>query len=59
MPVLGVFGEHDVIVDPKEARRLAEGVKLARIEMMPISGHFPMLDDSEHFNQTLRHFLEH
>jgi len=27
--------------------------------MMPISGHFPMLDDSEHFNQTLRHFLEH
>jgi pimeloyl-ACP methyl ester carboxylesterase len=59
VPVLGVFGEHDVIVDPKEARRLAEGVKLARIEMMPISGHFPMLDDSEHFNQTLRHFLEH
>jgi pimeloyl-ACP methyl ester carboxylesterase len=59
VPVLGVFGEHDVIVDPKEARRLADGVKLARIEMMPISGHFPMLDDSEHFNQTLRHFLEH
>jgi pimeloyl-ACP methyl ester carboxylesterase len=54
-----VFGEHDVIVDPKEARRLAEGVKLARVEMMPISGHFPMLDDSKHFNQTLHHFLEH
>ena len=58
VPVLGVFGEHDVIVDPKEARRLAEGARLARVEMMPISGHFPMLDDPVRFNETLRHFLE-
>jgi pimeloyl-ACP methyl ester carboxylesterase len=27
--------------------------------MMPNSGHFPMLDDSARFNETLRHFLEH
>jgi pimeloyl-ACP methyl ester carboxylesterase len=53
-----VFGEHDVIVDPKEARRLAEGARLARVEMMPVSGHFPMLDDPAHFNETLRHFLQ-
>jgi len=59
IPVLGVFGEHDVIVDPKEARRLAEGARQCRIQMMPISGHFPMLDDGPRFNETLRHFLEH
>jgi pimeloyl-ACP methyl ester carboxylesterase len=59
VPVLGVFGEHDVIVDPKEARRLAEGVRLARVQMMPISGHFPMLDDPARFREALHHFLEH
>ena len=59
VPVMGVFGEHDVIVDPKEARRLAEGVRSVRVEMMPVSGHFPMLDDPERFNGALRHFLEH
>jgi pimeloyl-ACP methyl ester carboxylesterase len=56
---MGVFGEHDVIVDPKEARRLAEGVRSVRVEMMPVSGHFPMLDDPVRFNGALRHFLEH
>jgi pimeloyl-ACP methyl ester carboxylesterase len=59
VPVLGVFGEHDVIVDPQEARRLAEGVQFARVHMMPVSGHFPMLDDAARFNETLHHFLEH
>lgn len=59
VPVLGVFGERDVIVDPKEARRLVESVQLARVEMMSTSGHFPMLDDPAHFNETLYHFLEH
>jgi len=57
--VLGVFGEHDVIVDPQEARRLAACTRLSRVEMMPVSGHFPMLDDSQRFNETLLHFLQH
>jgi pimeloyl-ACP methyl ester carboxylesterase len=59
IPVLGVFGEHDVIVDPREAKRLAEAAQFCRVQMMPVSGHFPMLDDSARFNETLRHFLEH
>ena len=58
-PVLGVFGERDVIVDPREARRLAECTRLPRVEMMPVSGHFPMLDDSQRFNEILLHFLQH
>ncbi len=59
VPVLGVFGERDQIVDPKEGRRLAQSVQWARVQMMPISGHFPMLDDAGRFNETLRHFLDH
>ena len=58
VPVLGVFGERDVIVDPKEARRLAESTRLSQVEMMPVSGHFPMLDDSQRFNEALLHFLQ-
>ena len=59
VPVLGVFGERDTIVDPKEARRLAGCTRLPRVEMMPVSGHFPMLDDTQRFNEILLHFLQH
>jgi pimeloyl-ACP methyl ester carboxylesterase len=59
VPVLGVFGERDVIVDPREARRLAKCTRLPRVEMMPVSGHFPMLDDPQRFNDVLLHFLQH
>ena len=59
IPVLGVFGEYDKIVNPREAKRLAEAAQFCRVQMMPESGHFPMLDDPARFNETLRHFLEH
>ncbi len=59
VPVLGVFGERDVIVDPKESRRLAQAAQWAYVQMMPISGHFPMLDDAQRFNETLHDFLQH
>jgi pimeloyl-ACP methyl ester carboxylesterase len=57
IPVMGIFGEHDLIVSPKESHRLAVSLKTARVEMMPVSGHFPMLDDKVRFNEVLRRFL--
>jgi pimeloyl-ACP methyl ester carboxylesterase len=59
VPVMGIYGEHDLIVDPKEARRLTESARLTRVQMMPNSGHFPMLDDAARFNEALGHFLQH
>jgi len=56
MPVLGVYGRGDKIVDPRQSelfRRLAN----ARVEMMDRSRHFPMLDEPESFHPVLMSFL--
>ncbi len=57
VPTLGVFGEHDNIVNPDQAQVLANGVPHARIQMMPNSRHFPMLDEPDLFRQVLLDFL--
>jgi len=57
VPTLGVFGEHDNIVHPGQAKVLAAGVPHARIQMMPHSRHFSMIDEPELFRKTLLDFL--
>jgi pimeloyl-ACP methyl ester carboxylesterase len=57
VPTLGIFGEHDNIVHPNQSRDLATGVPHARIQMMPGSRHFPMLDEPEPFRKALLDFL--
>ncbi len=58
VPVLGVFGRGDNIVDPRQHEVLAAGVRQARIEIMDGSRHFPMLDEPERFNALLKSFLD-
>ncbi len=58
MPVMGIYGGRDVIVDPHEYEPLRGGVPHARIEIMPDSGHFPMLDEPEHYLGLIRSFLD-
>jgi pimeloyl-ACP methyl ester carboxylesterase len=58
VPVLGVFGRVDRIVDPKQGEVLAQGVSMAKIHYFEHSGHFPMLDEPERFYQTLCEFLD-
>ena len=57
VPTLGIFGEHDNIVNPNQSRELQRGVPRARIQMMKHSRHFPMLDEPMLFRQTLLDFL--
>ena len=57
LPVLGVFGVHDNIVNPNQAKLLAKGVAHAWVEMMTASRHFPMLDEPERFIQIVQQFL--
>jgi pimeloyl-ACP methyl ester carboxylesterase len=57
VPTLGIFGEHDNIVNPNQSRELTSGLPHARIQMMPRSRHFPMLDEPELFRKTLLDFL--
>jgi pimeloyl-ACP methyl ester carboxylesterase len=57
VPTMGVFGEHDNIVDPGQAQVLEAGIPQAQIRMMPESRHFPMLDEPERFRKALLEFL--
>jgi pimeloyl-ACP methyl ester carboxylesterase len=57
MPVLGIYGKKDVIVNPNQNKVLKEFLPHSKIAWFENSGHFPMMDESERFHETLRDFL--
>ncbi len=57
IPVLGIYGKKDVIVDPDQHHVLKECLPHSQIEWFEQSGHFPMLDEADRFHDTLRAFL--
>lgn len=57
MPVLGIYGKRDIIVNPNQRNLLQSGVPHAKIDYIQDSGHFPMLDTEAHFIHTIREFL--
>lgn len=56
MPVLGIYGQGDKIVDPRQAS-LFDRVAGAQVEMLARSRHFPMLDEPDRFHSILLDFL--
>ncbi|MBN1661441.1 MAG: alpha/beta hydrolase [Anaerolineae bacterium] len=56
MPVLGVYGRGDKIVDPRQSE-LFQRIANSRVEMLSGSRHFPMLDEPEAFHKILMSFL--
>jgi len=58
VPVMGIFGAKDVIVNPNQWQPLQENLPSARIERFPDAGHFPMLDTPDKFREILLNFLE-
>jgi len=57
VPVLGMYGDRDIIVDPYEWQTLLKGYDGARIAHFPDAGHFIMLDDPSRFRKELGGFL--
>ena len=57
MPVLGIYGKRDRIVNPKQAKVLEEGAPNSKIAWFEGSGHFPMMDEPDRFHDTVRDFL--
>jgi pimeloyl-ACP methyl ester carboxylesterase len=57
MPVLGIYGKRDLIVNPGQNKVLKQYAPHAQIAMFKESGHFPMLDEPELFHKTVRDFL--
>lgn len=58
IPVMGMFGNRDNIVNPNQWKELKAGVQAARIERFDSAGHFIMLDEPRNFMITLKEFLD-
>lgn len=57
-PVLGMYGDKDIVVNPNQWKPLLDGAPKARIERFQTAGHFIMLDEPITFNQKLKNFLD-
>ncbi len=57
-PVMGMYGDKDIVVSPRQWQPLKEGLPNCRIERFPTSGHFIMLDEPHRFMEVLHDFLD-
>lgn len=58
IPVMGMYGNRDTIVNPNQWKPLQEGIKDARIERYPRAGHFIMLEEPGRCLPELKEFLD-
>jgi pimeloyl-ACP methyl ester carboxylesterase len=58
VPTMGMFGDRDNIVNPRQWKDLKSGLPNARIERFPNAGHFIMLDEPTTFMKNLKDFLD-
>ena len=57
MPVLGIYGKHDIIVNPNQGTVLKQYAPQSKIAWFEGSNHFPMMDEPDRFHQTVGEFL--
>ncbi len=58
VPVMGMFGDRDNIVDPRQWQALQQGLPQSRVERFKEAGHFIMLDEPKVFIGKLKEFLD-
>jgi len=58
VPAMGMYGDRDVIVHPRQWEPMKNGIAHARIERFPAAGHFPMLEEPQNFAERLKSFLD-
>jgi len=58
VPVMGMYGDKDIVVNPKQWRPLQTGIPHAHIERFHTAGHFIMLDEPQAFTDKLKSFLD-
>ncbi len=59
VPVMGMYGSKDIIVNPQQWQALKKGIPDARIEWFDDAGHFIMLDDPHGCLEKIDDFLDH
>ncbi|NCP86188.1 MAG: alpha/beta hydrolase [Anaerolineae bacterium CG_4_9_14_3_um_filter_57_17] len=58
VPVMGMYGDRDNIVNPRQWQPLVQGVPQAKVVRWARAQHFVMLDTPQEFTQTLKEFLD-
>jgi pimeloyl-ACP methyl ester carboxylesterase len=58
VPMMGVFGRKDNIVSPRQAEVIRENAVNPLVHYFEDSAHFPMLDETDRFHQTVEAFLD-
>jgi pimeloyl-ACP methyl ester carboxylesterase len=58
VPVMGMFGDRDNIVSPRQWQPLQQCLPSARIERYKRAGHFIMMDEPKDFMHKLKDFLD-
>lgn len=58
IPAMGMYGDRDVIVHPRQWEPMKQGIDHVQIERFPSAGHFIMLDEPKDFAQRLKAFLD-
>jgi pimeloyl-ACP methyl ester carboxylesterase len=57
-PVMGMYGDRDVIVNPNQRKLLDANLQRVRIERFRRAGHFIMLDEPHQFKTILKEYLD-
>jgi pimeloyl-ACP methyl ester carboxylesterase len=55
---MGMYGDRDIVVHPKQWQPMKEGIPHARVERFRKAGHFIMLDEPKVFMEILHSFLD-
>ena len=58
IPAMGMYGDRDIIVHPKQWQPMQQGISGTHIERFPMAGHFPMLEEPQTFSEKLKAFLD-
>jgi pimeloyl-ACP methyl ester carboxylesterase len=58
IPVMGIYGGKDIIVNPQQWQVLQEFIPNTKIEWFPKAGHFIMLDEPHLCLEKIKDFLD-
>ena len=58
IPAMGIYGDRDIIVHPKQWQPMQKGISQTHIERFPMAGHFVMLEEPQIFSEKLKLFLD-
>jgi pimeloyl-ACP methyl ester carboxylesterase len=58
VPAMGIYGDQDKVVHPKQWQPMQKGIPHAQIERFSLAGHFPMLEEPQPFALRLKGFLD-